>query len=299
MESYNDPYSIGLYSLISPIEQQSNNPDYLIFETKEDYELVSNLPETDLQRFCSDYRMFPYCVSYNDDAFSLCLSEGLIKTYPIDKTIQYVKKYLPIGRNLIFKSVSNNIERIIVIVANIGENINEVIHALNVCGYYLVYPKGNYLQKLKKNEVVRLQFEPKFTENKSKEILTFGDYAYHWTQPKYMNKINRIGLIPKSTNNTFDYPERIHLVKQTATQNEILKLGRLLAISINADKVIDNIPFEQELILLKVDLKKIRKGTAFFDDPSYLYGIYTMDNIPPEAIVNNWSTTFKIDPDNE
>ena len=65
------------------------------------------------------------------------------------------------------------------------------------------------------------------------------------------------------------------------------------------DKVIDNIPFEQELILLKVDLKKIRKGIAFFDDPSYMYGIYTMDNIPPEAIVDSWSTTFKIDSNNE
>ena len=43
------------------------------------------------------------------------------------------------------------------------------------------------------------------------------------------------------------------------------------------DKVIDNIPFEQELILLKVDLKKIRKGrkgTVFFDDPSYMFGIF-------------------------
>lgn len=299
MECYNEPYSIGLYSLICPIKLQPIDSDDLIFETKEDYGLVSNMHEDDLQRFCSDYRMFPYFVSYNDDGFSLYLSEGLIKTYPLDKTIQYVKKYLPIGRNLIFKSVNNNIERIIVIVANIGENINEVIHALNVCGYYLVYPKGNYLHKLKKNEVVRLQFEPKFTENKTKEILTFGDFAYHWTQPKYLNKINKIGLIPKSTNNSFDYPERIHLVKQTATQNEILKLGRLLAISINADKVIDNISFEQELILLKVNLKKIRNGTSFFDDPSYSYGIYTMDNIPPEAIVNNWSTTFKIDPNNE
>lgn len=159
MESYNEQYSIGLYSLIKPIELQPTNLNDLIFEAKEDYGLVLNMPEDDLQRFCSDYRMFPYCVSYNDDGFSLCLNEGLIKTYPIDKTIQYVKKYLPIGRNLIFKSVSNNVERIIVIVANIGENINEVIHALNVCGYYLVYPKGNYLQKLKKNEVVRLQFE--------------------------------------------------------------------------------------------------------------------------------------------
>ena len=59
MESYNDPYSIGLYSLIKPIELQSINPDDLIFETKEDYGLVSNMPETDLQQFCSDYRMFP------------------------------------------------------------------------------------------------------------------------------------------------------------------------------------------------------------------------------------------------
>ena len=56
MESYNDPYSIGLYSLISPIELQSINPDDLIFETKKDYGLVSNMPEDDLQRFCSDYR---------------------------------------------------------------------------------------------------------------------------------------------------------------------------------------------------------------------------------------------------
>lgn len=48
-------------------------------------------------------------------------------------------------------------------------------------------------------------------------------------------------------------------------------------LTIIAYKVIDNIPFEQELILLKVDLKKIRKGkkgTVFFDDPSYMFGIF-------------------------
>ena len=60
-----------------------------------------------------------------------------------------------------------------------------------------------------------------------------------------------------------DHPQEYSLIEKVPT--------------IITDKVIDNIPFEQELILLKVDLKKIRKGrkgTVFFDGPSYMFGIF-------------------------
>ena len=92
------------------------------------------------------------------------LTEGLIKTYPIEKTVNYVKNYF----NLDEKHIQIIDNCICVVIPDVGENINIMKKVLNLCGYYpaTINVYGIYYQTI--------QFKPKFqkkVENKLEKIV--------------------------------------------------------------------------------------------------------------------------------
>ena len=87
----------------------------------------------------------------------LPLSEGLIKTYPLGKTINYIKNYFKISDDDIYPiDGENGREQIAIKVPIIGNNLELVKKAFALCGYYLGYPKE---ENLKQNTIYELQFE--------------------------------------------------------------------------------------------------------------------------------------------
>lgn len=51
-------------------------------------------------------------------------------------------------------------------------------------------------------------FEPIYDCDITKEILKTEKYLIHLTSEKNIEKIKKIGLVPKSKNNIFNYPEK-------------------------------------------------------------------------------------------
>lgn len=141
------------------------------------------------------------------------------------------------------------------------------------------------------DEIARLQFEPRNQDN-CIHPNTIG-MLYHWTRPELVNKILKNGLVPRSKNSFFSYPERIYVVKDSIPQTELMDLGSMLSTSLNFEKYENGQSFEQTLSLIQIDPKRLKQDFAFFIDPNYSdYGLYCLENIPPYAIEYKANKTF-------
>lgn len=240
------------------------------------------LIEEDINYLNEDFEKVMYITSYSNPLTLhgqfLNLNEGLIHTYPIDKTIEYIKKRFNLSDKQIFKTkVENEVEQIIVIFPCINNNEEMLIKAFNLCGYYLSYPK---LERIVKNNWMILQFEPKFQNDISKTIREKENYLLHIT-PKYnLKKILNIGLSPKTKNKLFDYPNRIYLLKGSTPPKETMFLIDKLH-SANQTEYNDG---NYALILL--DANKLAENISLYSDSMFKYGLFTTDYIKTDAIYN-------------
>jgi hypothetical protein len=229
-----------------------------------------------------DFEKVLYTTSYSNPLTLhgqfLNLNEGLIHTYPIDKTIEYIKKRFNLGDRQISKSkMENGVEQILVIFPCVNNNEKMLIKAFNLCGYHLSYPK---LDNIVKNNWMILQFEPKFQDDISQTIKKTEKYLLHIT-PKYnLKKILNIGLSPKTKNNLFDYPNRIYLLKGSTPPNEIMFLINKLH-EANQNEFNDG---EYALILLNIN--ELSDNISLFLDSNFENGLFTTDYIKPNAIYN-------------
>lgn len=98
------------------------------------------------------------------------INEGLIRTYPPDTAIRYMKDYFDMENFQIKKEKAfNGIEKIKIAVLNINHNVDEVEKAMRLCGYYLSYPRKRTLPE---NSAVILLFEPLWTNEETEKIRT-------------------------------------------------------------------------------------------------------------------------------
>lgn len=210
------------------------------------------------------------------------LFEGLIKTYPTSKTIQFIKhvlkkKNLPIGKFIEnnYYNESDIADSINVITDgySLTQDLNDtLIKSFDSCGYYL----STFYWTEDKNDGV-YQFEPKYREEdlKGKEI---GDYLYHITTANHYNKIMKQGFIPKSRSKKFNYPPRCYFF----TEDDIEFMKEFM---INSGKV----KYNSELIVITIDTSKLNDDIKFWDDQLFVgedIAVYTYDNIPTSAIIN-------------
>lgn len=213
-----------------------------------------------------------------DNPLSFMMIEGLIRTYPTDDTIRYIKKRFGIGdEDIRHRQDNSDIILIQIHPLNSERYVNDLIRAMNLCGYYLGAPKTQTVMEYVRGRYstsLTIQFEPKYTQDIRESVLGNETELLHITTIEHADKIQRTGLSPSSKNSAFNYPERIYLLKGSTPEGAIISLSAAL---------------EKGLVrtyaLVHVDLDKVPPDVRFFTDPNYdFYGIYTMDNIPPIAI---------------
>ena len=122
------------------------------------------------------------------------------------------------------------------------------------------------------NEFIWLQFEPKFDVEVSYD--KYPKILYHITPEKNLQKIKKIGLIPKSKSNLFSYDNRIYL------SDNIDSLLNLSKSFIEREDKKDKI-----YIILKVNVNLFAFNIRLFRDPNFKKGYYTMENIHPDMIM--------------
>jgi hypothetical protein len=149
----------------------------------------------------------------------------------------------------------------------------ELISLLNSMGYFIsvvclepgekLKDKNDIEKTLTNSDRISIMIEPNYDD----KIDFNGEYLYHTTDSKNLDKILKYGLIPKSKNTRSFYPERIYLSPNEDWMSSIRQ-------ELVGDK-------GGEYINLRI---KNFKGLSLYKDVRFKGGFFTYDNISPKYI---------------
>lgn len=213
---------------------------------------------------------------------SIMLTEGLIKSYPTDKSVEYIKNLFNLSDDAIKAVEYNGIEKLLITFVPKPENWDVLMNATNLCGFFLSRPKPDQIYNYIGRQV-RLEFEKKYSNDLFDELKSNGENLIHLTPLKNVDKIRNIGLVPAAKNLAFNYPERVYLLKESTPDDIIDWLCKALSkvyTGKRKEKVID-------YAKIVIDINKLKEDTKLFQDPNLpKFGLFTTDNIPTDAIRN-------------
>lgn len=199
------------------------------------------------------------------------LYEGLIKTYPVESTLNKL-------HNLGFeadKLIQDN-NNTTIIVKYHPYDYSKIKKIMDVYGWY---EQGLYMISNRK----WIYFLPKFGLEATPDVYSGDMCVYHITSDYHINKILKNGLQPRSKFKIEkEQPNRIYLF----TSDPVRYKGfiRHLYSKMNRNEYIEN------LYVLKIDLSKCEDKIFYYDNITS-GGVYTHENIPPQCI----SIKHKID----
>jgi hypothetical protein len=215
------------------------------------------------------------------------LLEGLITTHSIASTISHLKRWFKLPMR-ISKIYTEN-DRIFLNIAEKTsiENYERLFKYMNNMGYFcslyyrndtdepneIKYEQEQFIKHLKEFLIFPLTmiFEAKYdiaVDLNDVHIL------YHATERKNLEKIKRIGIVPKTKSKISSHPDRIYFTYTLEDCWQMVENFKHLYLG-------------EDYVVLKIDLSKItNRNIKFYNDPNYSnLGIYTYWNIPPNAIV--------------
>lgn len=212
------------------------------------------------------------------EEYSINLKEGEIKTVQLNKTVSILhRKYSNI---LNFKS--DNIDNTFKVIFSQKIDLskfNDLLKDANNLGWFPSFMQskeyvGKYEKKyaeyyIKDGVTFSIFFEAKFDII----IEKYPKILYHIAPTINSNKIEKIGLVPKSRSKASYHPDRVYL----ALSKE------------SALYLVDNFTYKTGIknwTLFSIDTDKIPGDyLKLYEDPNYKSnGCYTLNNIPPSAI---------------
>lgn len=234
----------------------------------------------DLDKYIINKQKLPIYNVLNKINEQTKLYEGLIKTHPIDKTITIMKRLF--GDNvLLIDSIGINSVQI-AFKNNNKDVINNVIKYMNSLGWFIAEPKDeNSLDVELKDKNPVLFFQAKFDlEQFPRDKDGKPCKLYHLTPLVNLNKISKIGLVPKSNSKQTYHPERIYFFTEILSDTEIIELVMgLYYTNKNISK------YKDRYILLEVELSKYdNPPIRFFNDPNLNNAVYTLEPVHPRTI---------------
>lgn len=109
-------------------------------------------------------------------------------------------------------------------------------------------------------------------------------FLYHISLSIYEEKILKQGLVPKSKNDRFNYPDRIYLLKDNNEENI-----KSLILLLNEAKIEEK---HYNYNVYKIDLSKLTNTNFSIDYNYYPLAVFTADNIPPNALNIEYKITI-------
>lgn len=230
---------------------------------------------------------FPYFMIVSDKK---ALKSQILKYENSDKNFQEIlNKYKKSDINNIIEKMKKELEEFkygdIYIFTNYNtpELSKELLNIIESSGYFIatiskdiskdstdeewknrhVTDKSKIEETLLNNKNISISIEPNFDT----KVNFDGEYLYHTTNKKNLDKILKNGLIPKTKNTRSFYPERVYL----APNEKYLE-------SIKGQLEIDK---PDEYVDLKI---KNYKELSLYKDVRFKGGFYTYDTIAPKYI---------------
>lgn len=245
-----------------------------------------NIPEEELEKQYVDLSFTVSSAGYGGKFMGVngkILKEEATSTLTIDETRKEIQaKFHLKDWQFATQNGANGIQ-LVILYPGIFRNTRLIKRAMSACGWSLAV-KGHVV----KNKMIwrAMSFDPMFQKNVSMEARKYR-FLYHWTPLYCYDNIKENGLLPKSENAIFDYPDRLHLIKGDTNNDEIMNIGQQLYL---ANKNKKN---KGDYILLMIDLKLVPENVEFYYDPRYEWGYYTKTSILPEALTCAFACNFK------
>lgn len=205
------------------------------------------------------------------------IQEGLITSYPVNNVLSMLgKKYKNITSYIQSDPFHKDSETagisLYLKTSEINDNIiNDLKRDLNVYGYFIA------LQDKYNDKETSFFIEPKYSFLVDKKYLK-NKRCFHITHEKYLDKIFKIGLIPRNSQTHFSFNgERIYLM---FSDNDyvIRKFGNVLAKSKNWEpsdlRLLEIFNHDTLDVYLDINFENIPRNIATF----------TFDNIYPENV---------------
>ena len=169
------------------------------------------------------------------------------------------------------------------IIPNIKNNELLIVEDMESLGYY-VSSKG--IMNINNMEYFYIRFDPKYPKDITEDVKNM-KFIKHLT-PKYnLESIKKHGFIPLNKNELFNYPPRIHFLKENIKEENIVFLGNQLS------EYNTNIENDGTYVLLTLDVSKIPENVRFVGDSCYKYGICTEDSISYDTVIEIKEYKFK------
>lgn len=229
------------------------------------------------ERFKNYYRWISERVEQEE---KFILNEGLITSYPADILINDLSKRYP---DIEYIQDTGNI-----IIERIPLKHRESLKKkLELYGYFI----GDEQIDDEDSNLFGILVEPKFPTEIPYSILHDKiQYLYHITTDKYIDKIKKIGLVPKRTNrpNFETSKDRIYLLMTGNPTKDIPMLRRMLS---SNDQRKHFLKRPERYYILRMNFHQLNKDMVFYRDPRMFpegkftgTGIFTFHNIPPDKI---------------
>ena len=160
---------------------------------------------------------------------------------------------------------------VITIIVKRGTEEEKLKRFFNTCGWPVAEEYNHETDKT----LVVITFEKRRQEDE----LPVPKFLYHLTPENKVNKILKNGLVPKAQNKLGEHPDRIYFfLQKDLTLNYKFYADDFWA---SGHK---NTPRDVKYTLLKIDTKKCRNDFKIYGDPNMIRGVWTFNNVPPEAI---------------
>lgn len=216
----------------------------------------------------------PLAIKYCNNVNKGSLFEGLIKTYPINKTIEYIARLFCLNNNQFQVIKRDDTHKILVCFENAENKKNQMSQAMDLCGYELAGESIN-------NGNIQQMYTAKFSESLTKELKNNMSFLIHITPYYNKEKILRYGFNPKSKNEFFSYSPSVFFFTQDAP------LIHIVDQVYQKDSKIKNNLNNHIYSLFRVDVSKIPDSVKFETDPNLKYAVRTKDNISNKTIIGN------------
>lgn len=269
----------------------------------------------------------PYCALMLKDTNLRPVTEGLIRSYDAEKVkkiltnpenrklfkalmaptwlkrlhetprnaMSQILKYFPLkSENVQIVQTPDNESYFYISFPNIKENEAIIDRAMYAFGYFPVLNNEEKIVDERSNVVWKVKhYEPKFQKPIKNALIKTQKCLYHISPTKYEHKILKQGLVPKSKNRLFSYPDRIYLfLNNTHTDDGYAEMDDSMLLDITEKlftivlpKRDDEYVNDYEYTYYRIDVSKLHNDTNLMYDQNFIpFGIFTADNIPPEAI---------------
>lgn len=237
---------------------------------------IDSLTKKDILSMATDLRVYLMGNGFDSDLTvdgNLIIKEGVGDVMGIGGLRKELGK-LGFKQWQIKSEIRSNRVRTVILYADIEKNTDIIKNKMLGYGWTVAYVSGVVV---KEGVPLRVMgFDPKEQRSVTKEARKYM-FLYHWTPVINVQSILSKGLEPRSENDLYSYPSKVHLLKGDIDRKVCCKVGWALFNQNKKNK-------DGRYCLIRVDMGKVPEDIEFYGDPRFEYGFFTKETIPAEAL---------------